>query len=160
MMLLRRRRWCWSGLQTANPIWPAIKYSAERMGQSYDYTNASWSGTDNYCTIYDLDETKKYCFVARAYDSEGFESGDSVEVCHIPTVIPDNQPPMANAGPDQTVDEGRSVTLNGANSTDPDDGIAAYHWTQTGGFPVALSDPNGIGSRRLRPLMSGQQVFL
>ena len=59
-------------------------------------------------------------------------------------VIPDNQPPMANAGPDQTVDEGRSVTLNGANSTDPDDdGIAAYHWTQTGGFPVTLTDANG-----------------
>jgi PKD repeat protein len=112
-------------------------------GKSYDYTNASWSGTDNYCTIYDLDENKKYCFVARAYDSEGFESGDSVEVCHIPTVIPDNQPPMANAGPDQTVDEGRSVSLNGANSTDPDDGIAAYHWTQTGGSPVTLTDANG-----------------
>jgi PKD repeat protein len=64
-------------------------------------------------------------------------------VCHIPTVIPDNQPPMANAGPDQTVDEGRSVSLNGANSTDPDDGIAAYHWTQTGGSPVTLTDANG-----------------
>ncbi len=112
-------------------------------GKSYDYTNPSWSGTDNYCTIYELDENKKYCFVARAYDSEGFESGDSVEVCHIPTVIPDNQPPMANAGPDQTVDEGRSVSLNGANSTDPDDGIAAYHWTQTGGSPVTLTDANG-----------------
>jgi PKD repeat protein len=50
---------------------------------------------------------------------------------------------MANAGPDQTVDEGRSVSLNGANSTDPDDGIAAYHWTQTGGSPVTLTDANG-----------------
>jgi len=119
------------------------KVFCREEGQSYNYTTASWSGTDNYCTIYDLDENKKYCFVARAYDSEGFESGDSEEVCHIPTVIPVNQPPIANAGPDQTVDEGRSVTLNGANSTDPDDGIAGYQWVQTGGFPVALSDPNG-----------------
>ncbi|MGB6012510.1 MAG: PKD domain-containing protein, partial [Desulfobacterales bacterium] len=96
-----------------------------------------------YCTIYDLDETKTYCFVARAYDSEGFESGDSVEVCHIPTAIPDNQPPMANAGPDQTVDESQLVNLSGSNSTDPDDGIASYHWVQIGEPSVILSDPNG-----------------
>ena len=63
--------------------------------QSYDYANSSWEGVENHCTIYDLDETKTYCFVARAYDTEGFESGDSDEVCHIPTVMPDNQPPMA-----------------------------------------------------------------
>ena len=112
-------------------------------GKSYDYTNPSWSGTDNYCTIYELDENKKYCFVARAFDSEGFESGDSEEVCHIPTAIPDNQPPMANAGPDQTVDERQLVNLSGSNSTDPDDGIASYHWVQIGEPSVILSDPNG-----------------
>ena len=112
-------------------------------GQSYDYANPSWEGTDNYCTIYDLDETKTYCFVARAYDTEGFESGDSDEVCHMPTVMPDNQPPIANAGPDQSVDEGQLVNLSGSNSTDPDDGIASYHWVQTGEPSVILSDPNG-----------------
>ncbi len=110
---------------------------------SYDYTNPSWTGTDNFCTIYDLNETKTYCFVARAYDSEGFESGDSDEVCHMPTVIPDNQPPIANAGPDQTVDESQIVNLNGSNSTDPDDGIDSYHWVQIGEPSVILSDPNG-----------------
>jgi len=126
----------------SEPDLAGYKVFCREQGQSYNYTTPSWSGTDNYCTIYDLDENKTHCFVARAYDSEGFESGDSEEVCHIPTPIPENQPPTANAGPDQIVDEGRSVTLNGANSTDPDDGIAGYHWTQTGGSPVALSDPN------------------
>ena len=51
-----------------------------------------------------------------------------------------NVPPTADAGPDQTVDEGTAVTLNGANSSDPDDGIASYLWTQTGGTSVTLSD--------------------
>ena len=50
-------------------------------GQSYDYTNPSWEGTDTTCTIYNLDETKTYYFVARAFDTEGLESGDSNEVC-------------------------------------------------------------------------------
>lgn len=126
----------------SEPDLAGYKVFCREQAQSYNYTTPSWSGTDNYCTIFDLDENKTYCFVARAYDSEGFESGDSEEVCHIPTPIPENQPPTANAGPDQIVDEGRSVTLNGANSTDSDDGIAAYHWTQTGGSPVTLSDPN------------------
>jgi hypothetical protein len=50
-----------------------------------------------------------------------------------------NLPPTANAGPDQTVAEGATVTLDGSNSTDPDDGITSYLWTQTGGTPVTLS---------------------
>ena len=51
-----------------------------------------------------------------------------------------NTPPTANAGPDQTVDEGTTVTLDGSNSTDPDDGIASYQWTQTAGTPITFSD--------------------
>jgi hypothetical protein len=52
-----------------------------------------------------------------------------------------NAPPTADAGPDQTVDEGVVVTLNGSNASDPDDGIAAYLWDQTSGIGVTLSDP-------------------
>ena len=111
------------------------------QSQSYDYANPSWEGTDTYCTIYDLDETKTYCFVARAFDTEGFESENSIEVCHEPLVIP-NQPPTADAGPDQTVSEGQAVLLNGSNSTDPDDGIASYHWVQIGEPVINLSNPD------------------
>jgi hypothetical protein len=109
------------------------------QSQSYDYANPSWEGTDTYCTIYDLDETKTYCFVARAFDTEGFESLNSIEVCNESLVIT-NQPPTANAGPDQTVNEGQVVSLNGSNSTDPDDGIASYHWVQLGEPSVNLSN--------------------
>ena len=55
-----------------------------------------------------------------------------------------NVPPIADAGTDQTVDEGVTVTLDGLNSSDPDDGdsIASYSWTQTNTeAPVTLSDP-------------------
>ncbi|MCE5241695.1 MAG: Ig-like domain-containing protein [Desulfobacteraceae bacterium] len=50
-------------------------------------------------------------------------------------------PPTANAGEDQTVHAGDTVRLDGSLSTDPDDGIASYRWTQTSGPPVVLSDP-------------------
>lgn len=50
-----------------------------------------------------------------------------------------NQPPVANAGQNQTVNGGDPVTLDGSASTDPDDGIASYLWTQLSGPPVTLS---------------------
>lgn len=49
-------------------------------GQSYDYANPYWECIDITCTIYDLDETKTYYFVVRAFNIEGLESGDSNEV--------------------------------------------------------------------------------
>jgi PKD repeat protein len=110
------------------------------QSQSYDYLNPSWEGTDTSCTISDLDETKTYCFVARAFNAEGVESQDSIELCQEASAVP-NLSPTADAGPDQTVGQGMTVMLNGANSTDPDDGIASYHWAQTGGPAVTLSDP-------------------
>ena len=111
--------------------------------QSYDYANPSWEGTDTYCTIYDLDETKTYCFVARAFDTEGNESENSIEVCNAPLVVI-NHPPIADAGPDQTVNEGQIVLLSGSNSTDPDDSIVSYHWVQIGESSVNLSNPDSI----------------
>jgi outer membrane protein assembly factor BamB len=70
-------------------------------------------------------------------DNGGLQDTDTCIV----NITGDNDPPEAQAGPDQTVGEGADVLLNGANSTDPDDGIASYHWEQVGGSPtVTLTD--------------------
>jgi hypothetical protein len=53
-----------------------------------------------------------------------------------------NKPPMANAGADQTVNEGGNVTLDGTGSSDPDGDLLAYSWTQTAGPAVTLSNAN------------------
>ncbi|HYA42090.1 MAG TPA: hypothetical protein VEF34_12350, partial [Syntrophobacteraceae bacterium] len=50
-------------------------------------------------------------------------------------------PPVADPGPDQDVESGSIVKLDGVNSTDFLSGIASYKWTQTAGPPVNLSCP-------------------
>jgi hypothetical protein len=53
-------------------------------------------------------------------------------------------PPVANAGPPQIVEEGQTVMLDGSQSTDPNDAVVTYEWTQISGPPVALSDENAV----------------
>jgi hypothetical protein len=55
--------------------------------------------------------------------------------------------PLADAGPDQSVDEFETVTLDGSGSTDPKIGNGdnlSYKWVQTAGTPVLLSDDTAV----------------
>ncbi len=106
-------------------------------GQSNYDDPPIWQGTATTCTTPDLDNDTRYCFVVRAFDTSGNESGDSNEACWGP---PQNIPPLALAGPDQTANEGETVSLDGSNSYDPDGAITSYHWAQTSGTAVTLSD--------------------
>ena len=53
-------------------------------------------------------------------------------------------PPVADAGPDQDVIESVTVTLDGSQSSDPNDAIVTYEWTQTSGPAMALSDTAAV----------------
>ncbi|MDR3555728.1 MAG: hypothetical protein P4L55_13300 [Syntrophobacteraceae bacterium] len=70
-------------------------------------------------------------------------------------------PPIADAGPKQTVkDKSVTVTLSGANSTDVGGpGIASYQWAQTGGPQVTLSAPHSVTTTFGIPASHGALTF-
>jgi hypothetical protein len=100
--------------------------------------------------------SKSLIFELTVTDFGGLKDTDTTIV----NVTGDNDPPTADAGPDQTMEEDIEVTLNGSNSSDPDDGIKSYRWRSISGPPVTLSNPqakkttlktpNVIGSKSLK----------
>lgn len=55
-----------------------------------------------------------------------------------------NQPPVANAGIDQIVEEGTVVYLDGSKSFDHSHDPITYTWRQVNGTRVILSDPGSV----------------
>ena len=53
-----------------------------------------------------------------------------------------NQAPIAEAGSNQTVTAGDTVTLNGLGSSDPDGDTLSYHWVQKSGPAIFLTGAN------------------
>ena len=72
---------------------------------------------------------------------------------------PRNRPPSADAGVDQMVEAGGTVTLNGTGSSDPDGRIASYQWTQTGGPTVSLLNADQALASFVAPEVDATATF-
>lgn len=60
------------------------------------------------------------------------------------TITTENRPPVADAGPDQTVTLGETVQLDGSGSLDPDGDALTFDWqflSRPAGSTATLSDP-------------------
>jgi len=76
------------------------------------------------------------------------------------TLAPENQPPVADAGEKQEVEEGSLVTLKGSDSYDLDGDELQYLWTQIGEPLVELDDPTKAEPTFEAPACSGENLTL
>jgi len=93
-------------------------------------------------------------------DSETFVS-DSTATTITVQAQPTNQPPNADAGDDQTVDEGSTVTLDASGSDDPDGDGLSYSWSVTddANTGVTLSDASSETPTFTAPDVDGDQTL-
>ncbi|OAD20571.1 PKD domain-containing protein, partial [Candidatus Thiomargarita nelsonii] len=85
---------------------------------------------------------------------------DSLPDTVVVTVENVNHAPEANAGEDQTVDENSEVTLDGTESSDPDNDELTCHWEQIGGIPVDLSNNDDCITTFMAPSISSDMEEL
>ncbi len=91
-------------------------------------------------TLTGVEDGVFYCLAVTAYTAAGAESAYSNEVSLTTSVMIQNQMPLANAGPDQSVSKGAVVHLEGGNSSDPEYDLASYRWVQQSGPTVVLDN--------------------
>jgi hypothetical protein len=86
-----------------------------------------------------------YLFELKVTDAGGLFSKDTVQIT-VDNLFPSNHPPVANAGPDQTIILPiNSVTINGSASTDPDNNIISYSWTKiSGSISFTFASSNAV----------------
>lgn len=81
----------------------------------YTYTpNQNYDGSDS--------------FSFKVFDGREYSNAVNVNITIIDTTP--NTPPVANAGDDQNITQGESVTLDGTNSSDSDGNIVSYEWKE------------------------------
>jgi hypothetical protein len=93
-------------------------------------------------------------------DPDGLSSTDTCQV-FIEAVAPTNQPPVAEAGPNQIVTCGDSVQLDGSASSDPEGKPFTCQWIQRGGPDVQLSTAGILRPTFTAPMIdNGQNITL
>jgi len=105
-------------------------------------------------TIPEVTTTTNYTFSLIVNDGTVDSPADQVMV----TVKLVNKIPIANAGPDQSVNEGTTVSLDGSASSDPDGDPLTYQWTSPAG--ITLSSTTAARPTFTAPEVTTDKTFI
>ena len=113
-----------------DPVTVTINASDNVSGVAWTKHSVEGGTCVEYSGALTFDETGTYTIEAHSRDVAGNEEEPPVELV---IVLELNKPPVADAGPDQTVEAntvgGAEVQLDGSGSSDPDGDALTYLWT-------------------------------
>lgn len=129
--------------------------SSDPDGDSLQY---KWSFNNSYSTspTASFRSSTSGTFTIQLWVNDG--EVDSAPVST--TVTVSNRPPLADAGPDQSVTPSSTVYLDGTNSYDPDEPINQISWQQLSGPAVTLVNPNVLSTSFTTPKVKGKNTEL
>jgi hypothetical protein len=104
-------------------------------------------------TAPDVITDTQFKFLLAVNDGHAVSPAEEVVI----TVLQVNKLPTADAGADQTVDEGVTVSLNGSDSSDPEGDAITYVWDAPPG--ITLSSENTVNPSFMAPQVSGDTQY-
>ncbi len=142
-----------NGSGSTDAIGTIVSYAWVQTGGSPAVTLANANTAQAGFTAPDTSTGTALTFELSITDDKGLTHSDSC-------VVNVNGRPVADAGPDQQVNPGASVVLDGSNSIDADGSIVAYQWLQTAGTPiVALANAGTVRSIVYRSVGGRQRNY-
>ena len=134
-----------------NPNGPGTDFTINTIANvQYRVDAGAWIGASATDGAFDFDvETLQFTTAPLSSGTHTICARATNSVGNVETVFPCDTltidlPPTANAGPDQSVGEGATVTFNGGGSSD-DFGITAYEWDFDVSVGVTFSPPDATG---------------
>tara|TARA_Y100000310_G_scaffold92100_1_gene89663 strand:+ start:22587 stop:25574 length:2988 start_codon:yes stop_codon:yes gene_type:complete len=128
------------------------------VGDTYTPDFSTNEGTLAISNPVDTSIAGTYIVTATATDAAGNEgTATQTVIVEEPQV---NQPPVANAGPDQSVAAGATCILEGSNSSDGDGSIVSYSWRKVSGPTIALANANQAVASFIAPSESTIQTLV
>ena len=140
------------GSASSDPDGNIASYSWQQIDSSgYSVTLANPESAQPTFTAPAVSANAELTFELTVSDNDGAQDSATVTI----TIIYNN-PPTANAGADQSVNEGTTVELDGSASSDADGSIASYSWQQidSSGYSVSLSDSSSAQPTFTAPAVS------
>ena len=113
----------------------------------------------NQLNMTSTDPKSSYTVNVTASGGSVFENDNNWHVLEITVTDSANTPPTVNAGTDQTVGEGDTVTLSGTATDSEGDAITSYIWSDTSGSGITFINASSASTTFTAPDVTSDTTF-